>query len=170
MAKLPEIFKTADIPDTGGVTLIDEGTYTAVIVSSDLKETNNKKGMYLQLQVVITDGQYANTEFTERLNIVNDNQKAVEIAYRTLARISEAVGMDSTPADSEELHNKKLMIEVKTEKGKPWTDNEGNEREGKDKSVIYKFYPLPASGVSAKPKAAASAFAAEPAKALPWKK
>lgn len=169
MAKLPEIFKTADIPDAGGVTLIDEGTYTAVIVSSDLKETNNKKGMYLQLQVVITDGQYANTEFTERLNIVNDNQKAVEIAYRTLARISEAVGMDTTPADSEELHNKKLMIEVKTEKGKPYTDRDGVEREGKDKSVIYKYYPLPASGVTAKAKTSATAEA-EPAKALPWKK
>jgi hypothetical protein len=149
MVALPQTFNTADLPDTGGgVVLIPQGQYQAVIVNSEMKETSNKSGQYLALKVVITSGQYANTEFVERLNIVNTNAQAVEIAYKTLARISEAVGLTQTPSDSMQLHNKPLMIEIATEAGKPWTDKDGIQREGKDKSVIKKYLKLPAAGVA----------------------
>jgi len=148
MVALPKIYNTADLPDTGGaMPLIPAGQYQAIIVGSELKPTSKKDGHFLALDIVITQGQYAHTEFTERLNIINPNDTAVQIAYKTLARISEAVGMNQTPQDSNQLHNKPLIIEVATEAGKDWTDDKGEKRTGKDKSIIKKYLPLPANGL-----------------------
>lgn len=167
MVALPQTFNVADLPDTSGNTvLIPAGQYKAVIVSSEFKDTSNGQGKYLALKVVLTEGQYANTEFTERLNLVNQNQKAVEIAYKTLARISEAVGMSQTPSDSNQLHNKPFMVDIATEVGEPWKDKDGVERQGKDKSVIKKYHKLPSVGVT-------TPFASAPAAvagAAPWAK
>lgn len=154
MVALPQQFNTADLPDTGGMVLIPAGQYQAVIVESVLTPTKNGQGQFLALKVIVTQGQYQGTEFTERLNIINQNPKAVEIAYKTLARISEALGMNRTPNDSNELHNKPLMIEVKTEEGNEYTDNQGNKQMGKPKSIIGKYLPMPQAG---------GAFAQQPA-------
>lgn len=141
MAQLPKVYNTADLPDTGGpAPLIPPGQYKAVAVDSGLKDTAKKDGQFLWIKFVITEGQYRDTEFTERLNIINPNQTAVDIAYKTLARISEAVGMTQTPQDSNQLHNKPLVIEIATEAGKPWRDRDGVEREGKDKSYIKAYH------------------------------
>lgn len=149
MVALPQTFNTADLPESSALPLIPPGNYKAVIVESELKPTSKGDGQFLALKVVLTEGQYANTEFIERLNIINPNQQAVEIAYKTLARISEAVGMNQTPSDSVQLHNKPFMVEITTEEGKPWKDKDGVEREGKDKSIIKKYQKIPATGAPA---------------------
>ena len=149
MVALPQTYKTSDLPDTGGnVVLIPQGDYQAVIVKSELTPTKDNTGQFLALTVVITQGQFANTEFIERLNIINQNAQAVEIAYKTLARISEAVGMTQTPSDSTQLHNKPFIVTVETEAGKPYT-KDGVERMGKDKSIIKKYKALPNVGTVA---------------------
>lgn len=170
MVALPHVYNTADLPDTGGsMPLIPPGQYQAVIVNSEFVENKNRNGHFLALKIVITQGQHANTEFVERLNIVNQNAQAVEIAYKTLARISEAVGMQQTPQDSVQLHNRPLMIEVATEAGTPYKDNTGADKMGKDKSIIKKYLPLPGAGAAApafgQAPAAAAGFAAPPAAA-----
>ena len=168
MALIPQTYNTADLPSSSGVVLIPPGYYQAVIIESEFKQTANGNGQFLALKVVLTQGQYANTEFIERLNIVNPNEKTVEIAYKTLARIAEAVGMTQTPSDSVQLHNKPLMVEIATEPGKPWTDKEGNQQQGKDKSIIKHYKPIP-GGQAATPFAAAPAAAASPG-TPPWAK
>jgi hypothetical protein len=172
MVALPQQFNTADLPDTGGNSvLIPPGQYQALIVESELKATSKGDGQMLVLKVVLTQGQYANTEFTERLNIINPNPKAVEIAYKTLARISEAVGMTQTPADSTHLHNKPFMVTIETEPGSPWTDKDNVQREGKDKSIIKGYKPLgavTAQAPAAAPFGAPPAAAAAPVGTPPW--
>lgn len=162
MVALPQTFNVADLPDTGGMPLIPEGRYKAVIVESEMKSTKSGSGQYLQLKIVLTEGEHMNTEFIERLNVVNTNQQAVEIAYRTLARISEALGMEKTPQDSNELHNKPLIVEVKTKKGEMYTGNDGVQREGRDRSEVVKYLPLASSQPAAK---APAPTAAQPAQA-----
>lgn len=160
MVALPQVFKTTDLPDTGGGNVhIPEGQYTAIIVNSEFKPTKDQTGQMLVLKVVVTQGQFANTEFNERLNLVNKSADAVNIAYKTLARISEAVGMSTTPSDSTQLHNKPFLIEVATEAGKPKENDQSSK--WPDKSVIKKYHPLPAVGGfgSAPAFAAPSAFA-----------
>lgn len=150
MVALPQTYNTADLPDGGaGMPLIPPGQYQAIIVDSEMVETKNRQGQMLVLKIIITQGQYANTEFLERLNIINQHPQAVEIAYKTLARVSEALGMVQTPADSTQLHNKPLMIEIATETGEPYVDNAGVQKQGKDKSIISKWLLLPAGGAPA---------------------
>lgn len=158
MVMLPQTYNCADLPDTGGVVKIPDGQYKAVIIDSELKTTSNGNGQFLALKIVITEGPHQDTEFTERLNIINQNSKAVEIAFKTLARISEALGMTQTPQDSSVLHNKPLIIVVGTEAGKDYKDNDGVMRTGQDKSVIKKYLPIPSVGFAGKP-----AFGVSPA-------
>lgn len=173
MVMLPQTYNCADLPDTGGVVKIPDGQYKAVIIDSELKTTSNGNGQFLALKIVITEGQHQDTEFTERLNIINQNSKAVEIAFKTLARISEALGMAQTPQDSSVLHNKPLIIVVATEVGKDYKDNDGVMRTGQDKSVIKKYLPAPQVGFSGQPAFAASATAQpvqSSVQSAPWKK
>lgn len=150
MVALPETYNTADLQSSGGkLPLIPDGKYQAIILSSEMRDTKNKDGQYLQLNIVITQGQYEGTEFVERLNIINKSELAKQIAYTTLARISEAVGMTKTPGNSNDLHNKPFILEVRTKKGEKWTDREGVERDGSDRSEIYKYHPMANPGAAA---------------------
>jgi hypothetical protein len=146
----------------GSNVLIPEGIYKAMAVEGTLKDTSSG-GVMLVLKFVITEGQHANVELVDRLNIVNSNTTAQKIALEGLARIAKAVGLDKTPSNSDALLRKPLLIEVKTETGKPWVNNNGETVEGKDKSVIeskgYKPLPTGASAPAAAPVAAG---------AMPW--
>ena len=172
MVALPQTFKVNDPAVAGGsgkTVLIPEGNYKAIIINSDFKDTSNKEGKFLELELVIVEGDFKDTVFFQRLNLINNNQKAVEIAYKTLARISEAIGLEETPAESNQLHNQPLLIEVKTEAGKPWTNSQGEKVEGSDKSIIKGYKKLPAVGVVAPTAFAAPAQTqSAPVKKAPW--
>lgn len=167
MVALPEVKKVADCDTGGGGVLIPDGQYKALIVKSEMVQTKDKKGQFLALTVLITAGDHKGTELTERLNLVNKNPKAVEIAYGTLAKISKALGRTETPADSTELHNKPLMIDVKSKKGQPWTNDDGVEQEGTEQSEIKKYHAVPTAGVeeTTSPATEEEAAPAETAKA-----
>ena len=128
------------LADTGsGTTLIPEGIYRAMAVEGALKDTSTG-GVMLVLKFVITEGPYANTELTDRLNIVNTSPATVAIALKTLARIGKAVGLPEETRiheiNTDILLRKHMLIQVKTEAGKPWVNNQGETVDGKDKSVI----------------------------------
>jgi len=149
---------------TGGLPLIPPGKYQGLFVTSELKPTNDGSGQFLEMKAVITHGEHRDTELTERLNLINQNATAVKIAYETLAKIARALGFTQIPSDSNLLHNKPLLIVIKTEKGRPYKDKvTGETKEGKDKSVIGGFEPLPQVGV-----VGGTAPAAQTAAALPW--
>jgi hypothetical protein len=154
----------------GPLPLITPGDYKAVIVKSELKDTD-KGGKILNLTFIITEGQHKDTELVERLNVVNTGEKKAtveRIAFETLARIAKAAGLSTMPADSTALHNKPMVIKVKTEAGKPWTDKDGQERAGSDKSVIDSkgYANVPSAGIA--PAAASAAY--EASAAMPWQK
>ena len=167
MVALPNIYETASLPSSGSKSLIENGQYKAVIVASEWKDIRTAGGKMLVISVILTEGRFANTEFTERLNIINANEQTVKIAYQTLARISEAVGFTSTPADSEALHNKPFMVDIATKQGDVMLDTEGKAKyEGtvpkrySDYSEIKKYSPLITGGTNPFAVAAAPAPAA----------
>lgn len=149
----------------GPMPLIEPGTYQAVILASELKPTSNNAGQFLEMKIVITQGNHKDVEFIERLNVVNANDTAVTIAYQTLAKIAKATGHAVIPPQSETMHNRPLLIEVKTEKGSDFRDKKtGEVRQGKDKSVISGYKPLPSVGQS-------GASSVHPVDApMPWNK
>jgi len=147
---------------TGGLPLIPPGKYQGLFVTSELKPTSNGAGQFLEMKAVITQGEHRDVEFIERLNLINPNATAVKIGYETLAKIAKAVGFAQIPSDSTALHNKPLLLVIKTEKGTPYKDKlTGETKEGKDKSIIAGYEPLPQVGV-------VGAAPAQTATALPW--
>ena len=143
--------------------LIPEGKYQGVFVTSEMKPTQ-AGGQFLELKFVITQGQHRDTELSDRLNLVNSNPTAVKIAYETLAKIAKAVGLDKIPNDSAALHNRPLVAVVKTEPGKPFKDKQtGEERQGKDHSVLDGKYEQAPSVGGPQMGAAPVGFGAPPA-------
>lgn len=95
---------------------IPAGTYEAVIVDTETKSTKAGTGRYLELTFEVTGPEHFGRRIWERLNLENPNEKAVEIAHRTLAQICHALGV-LTPKQPEELENKPLKIVVGIEEG-----------------------------------------------------
>ena len=164
MVALPQPINIADIPDDE-FECITPGVYDAMITESEMKATKAGDGAYLELKVQIDGGRI----LFERLNLQNKNEKAVEIAYKTLKKICEAIGKTSIK-DSAELHNKRFKVAVEVEKGKPYT-KDGETKEGRDQNVIKKWLPVTAdtkkeAGVTAASSGAPASNAALP----PWKR
>lgn len=132
---------------SGGLPLIPPGDYVGVFLKSEMKETSTG-GQMLVLTGVITQGEHRDTEFTERLNIINSNPIATKIAYETLAKISKAVGLVKIPTDSQALHNKPMIWKIKTEAGKPYQDKvTGETKQGSAKSILSGYDALPAGAL-----------------------
>lgn len=105
-------FNAADVEPNEGFTPLPAGEYQAIITESEMKATKDGQGQYLQLKLQILNGAHQNRTLFDRLNLVNKNDVAVQIAKGTLSSICRAVNV-LTPNDSSELHNKPLTIIVK---------------------------------------------------------
>ncbi len=147
MAKLPSAFNSNDHERMDDYTAIDAGNYPAMIHRSEMKDTKAKRegrariGSYLELKFKILSGKFKNHVVFTRLNLVNENPVAVEIANKELASICDAVGKISIE-DSQELHGVPMMISVtKT----PATANspERNEIKGYKKIKAGENYEMP---------------------------
>jgi len=173
MANIGFAVQANELPDAQDFSPVPAGTYTAMIVNSTLKATNKTKeimpsGMeyeeflksnpkapgYLALEIDILDGGAAGRKLFHNLNLINDNDKAVEIAFGQLKQILTAFGMGSWSGKSEELHNKRMSITVAVEDGKPYTKN-GVQVAGKPQNNIKKFAPAGAASTAAEAPAAA---------------
>lgn len=145
MVALPRTVNVEEEAGQGGKSvLIPQGKYPAIIVGSEMKP--NKSGHMIVFKVIITQGQFKETEFSENLNIINPNAETVRIAYQTIANIGRAVGL-ATVTTTEEVQNKPLIIEVENEAPKDWVNDKGEAVKGKERSKIKGFYPMPAGGV-----------------------
>lgn len=154
---------------SGGMPHLPDGKYTGVFLASELKNNSAGTGQYLEMKLVITQGQYKDTEFTERLNIKNPNAVAVKIAYETMAKIAKAVGLAQIPSDSSALHNKPLTVVLKTEEGQPFKDRvTGEQRMGKPKSVIAGYEALPQGAMGSMGSPSASVHPTDAP--MPWAK
>lgn len=160
MVMLPNSFNTADVGDDE-YEVIQPGEYEAMIIESEMKATKDGAGAYVQLKIQLKNGRI----LFERLNIQNKNEKAVEIAYRMLKKICEAVGKTSIK-DTTELHNKRMLVVVEVEKGQPY-EKDGVMKEGRDQNRIKAYKPL---GGAAEPASGNAASSPAAANVPPWKR
>jgi hypothetical protein len=110
-------FKPSEVPEDEGFTIIPAGTYSAQIIQSEMKDTKQGNGKFLELRIQLLDAPYTGRLVFERLNLVNTNETAVKIAQRTLADICEACDIVELE-DSEELHGIELMVKLVVEPAK----------------------------------------------------
>lgn len=158
-------FDANNVPEQQELSALPEGQYTVIATASEMKPTSKGTGQYLQMTFEVLDGPQKGRKVWARLNLVNPNQTAVDIAQRELGAICRAVGV-MKPNDSSELHNRPLLITVAVEV-------DDRKREG---NVIKKYEAINAAGApaAAAPAAGAAApwgahpAAAAPAAAAPW--
>lgn len=161
MALLPNVFNVNDVPDDDFSTL-EAGEYVGTIVDSEMKPTKSGDGAYLELKIQLENGRV----LFERLNIQNKNETAMEMAFRTLRSICEAVGK-GTIKDSTELHNKRLKVVVSVKAGTPYTDlTTGEMKQGRDQNEIKKYLPYNAVTGGDSSSSPAAAKGSTP----PWRK
>jgi len=84
--------------------------YRCVITNAEEKPNSKRTGAYLELRIEVIDGQYQGRLVFDRLNLINPNSVAVDIARRSLASIAKAISVDVK--DSVELLDKPLMVKL----------------------------------------------------------
>ena len=87
-----------------------------VVVDTEMKPTKDGQGQYLQINMQVADGEHANRKITDRLNLVNKNATAQNIAYASLKEICQALGLE-TIDDSAVMHGKRMKVTLKVQPG-----------------------------------------------------
>ena len=151
-------FNAHDVEPPDDFSPLPEGKYPVVIAASDLKYTKDHSGQYLELEMVVTDGAYRNRKVWTRLNIVNPNPTAQQIAQGHLSAICRAVGV-MTPRDSSELHNRPFSAYVVC---KQRSDGNGLTNE------VKRFEAVEGAATVSTPPAAAAPVAATGTSTPPW--
>jgi hypothetical protein len=158
MAYIGMNFNAADIEPNTALEVIPAGKYHVQIVNSEMRETKSGGGQYLWLELSIMDGPYADRRLFDRLNLANPNEKAVEIAQRTLSAICHATGQMAV-SDSEQLHNRSMIVDVRVKPA--GVDKNGIYRESSNE--IGKYLPMNDAQQPAPPMRPAPAAPAAPA-------
>lgn len=117
MVKLPIKFEPASVvPSTGAagqLPVSDDKGHLVIITESDMKNTLDNTGTYLNLILRIVEGPHAGQEASHKLNIGNKSAEAVRIAYAELSAICHVTGSMQDFEDSSYLHNKPFRVIVK---------------------------------------------------------
>lgn len=157
MAQLPKAFSSQG-EQLGDYKAIDGGTYVAHIIKSEMKDTKNKGGKYLQLTFKILEGDHVGRQIFARLNLVNANIQTTEIAEKAMNSICAAAGIENLE-DSEQLHNIPMLIDVVKR------DAAGGYAEQNDIKNYHAY-----DGAAIVPASPVAEKAAAPSKTPPWKK
>ena len=185
-----QAFNAAEVEPSQPYSLLPRGRYVVSIDDSAMKATKSGNGEYLECRFRVLDGEHQDATAYARFNLVNNNTKAMEIAFREFSSLCRAVGVLQV-ADSSELHDRPLVIqvdlEIRKEGGKIVYGDDGQPRQN---NVIKGYFsindgrrpgpstpphaPAPAAPRPAAPMpppAAQRATTAKPgAPAAPWKR
>lgn len=78
--------------------LIPDGLYNVCVKNFEDRESNksvNKNAIYTKITFEIVEGEFKNRKLWKNLNLINPNNKAVQIAYKDLKNILDACCADS---------------------------------------------------------------------------
>jgi hypothetical protein len=166
MAQLGQVFEASALPQGTSYDPLPAGWYSAKITGAELKNTKANDGQYLEVKYGITGPTHQGRIVFERLNIRNQNTKAVEIAMQSLGDLIRAIGIHAL-SDSDQLlgHDLQIKLDVRKQEGyEPSNDVKGHKAAGAGSAPVF---AAPASKQSASPDAPSAA----PQKAAPpWAK
>lgn len=164
MANLGMAFDANSVQPSTAYEPLPQGDYEVMIVDSNMESNKANTGQFLKLQLQVIAGPRTNAVLFVRLNLINPNPKAVEIAQRDLSAICHAIGVLQV-TDSVQLHNRPFVVKV-TVKDDP---QYGLSNEVKGYKPLGQAAPVVAPVAAAPAHAApAPAPAAAPAGNAPW--
>ncbi len=145
-------FNAAEVEPQAEFTPLPAGEYLVMATDSEVKQTKNGQGHYLQLTLQVIDGHYKNRLVFDRINIQNANPTAQEIGQRALSALCHAVGKLQI-SDSVELHHIPFIVRLSVRQDPQYGDS--------NEVKAYKSANGSAPAVSTRP-AASAAPAAKP--------
>lgn len=104
-------FNATNIDISSQFDAIPAGDYEAMVTGSAMKSTRDGTGQYLELTLEIQSGQFQGRRLWDRLNLVNRNHKAVEIAQKQLAQLCHAIKVLEVQTP-EQLHHRPFIMKV----------------------------------------------------------
>lgn len=90
MASLGQTFDASAVEPSNNYDVLPPGKYLTQVIASEMRATKDGLGQYLYLELDVLEGQYAGRKLFDRLNLVNANPDAVEIAKKTLSQYASA--------------------------------------------------------------------------------
>lgn len=148
--------------------LLPEGDYTLQVIDSEMVPVKND-GIQLVFKFQVVGSTHDGKELRERLNIKNNNAKAVEISFQTLAKLVQACGLVRVN-DSSELHGKKFLAHVALKKGEGTYMKDGVEKPSADQNVIKKYMVLGGTVSASTTQTNTTASTSDAPKKMPWAK
>ena len=89
-----------------------EGEHTATIIDSEVGETKNKEGTIVRLDYCLLDEPNGRQDVSEWVVIRHKSKVAENLGRAKMAKICKVLGV-ANPKDTQELHNRKLIIKIK---------------------------------------------------------
>ena len=157
MASLGQSVNVNEIEERSSFDPIPTGRYHLGISKADVKDCKEPSNKMVVIEFIVKGGNFDGRLLWARLNIINSNQTAQEIAWKELGEIGRSIGL-TTLSDTEQLPGRELYGDVIVEPG-----------DGKygPSNRIKKYLPLSAGGQA--PMAAAGQ-SADAAPKKPWEK
>jgi hypothetical protein len=115
MAMLGQLGNMTEVKVSNGFEPIPAGKYRAQVTETELKQTKAQDGQLLKAKFEILDGEFAGRAIFTNYNLVNKNKQAQEIGLGQLKALATYSGHPNPNMirNSEELHNRPVVITVK---------------------------------------------------------
>lgn len=104
-------FNAAGVKPNATLEAIPTGHYPVMITNTTEKPTKKNDGAFIEVEMQIQGGEFAGRKVFDRLNIKNNNQTAVDIAYATLSAICHVTGRFQIQ-DTAQLHGVPFIVVV----------------------------------------------------------
>lgn len=112
------------------------GVYTMTVVRSQQKPTNDKTGVYVEVEFDISSPpQFSNRKFWDRFNVMNNSPKATQIGKEAICDLAKAAGINGLLNDDQELMGK-------TVQGRLIVKPSDNPQYPEPKNECRKYYPV----------------------------
>ena len=147
-------------PSAGSLDPVPVGEYIAQIIESATAPAKSGNGKLLNLTWEITEGEFANRKFWQRINYQHTSVQAQLIGQQQLKAICDAIGMQDHLTDSEVLHFQPMRVRLVI-------DHKNKDYDPKNEVKAVK--PLDAEAPAGKPatNTASKKTVTEPVKATP---
>jgi len=108
-------FVTSEYEDSKQFNPIPPGSYIFRIESADGKQTKNGNGCYVEVVLVVVEGNYIGRKVWDRINLVNKSTVAESIARGQFKALCEGVGIQELKSLLE-LNDKFIKVRIAIDK------------------------------------------------------
>ncbi|MCX4027880.1 DUF669 domain-containing protein [Endozoicomonas sp. SM1973] len=114
-------FNTGEYDPNAGFEVLPAGDYIAMLVEADIKTNSKNTGQFINCKWLITEGEFANRNIFDAVNITHQNTMAEKLGRQRLSAIAHAIGIPDAQ-DTDQLLQKPCVLTLGIKKDKEYGD------------------------------------------------